>query len=114
MMDDTQANLPLPINAFKNIVKILRTGENRWYDITEMATIVGFQLKLAGVDWREAPQLVKVLIYLASAGVLQPNPDDLGQTRLHPTLFGETHDNHTQSEANHSENAGGPEVQTLT
>ena len=58
--------------------------ENRgWIPLLEAASVVGFQLKLHGMDWRTQDELAKVMGELTDLGFIEIH-DDKMFTRLNP------------------------------
>lgn len=64
-------------NAFKMIAKVV---ENKWYHLPDFAIIVGYHLKLSGIEYQTNEQLVALLLCMYEVGFIDidhENPEML-------------------------------------
>jgi len=88
-IDQSVCLQPPKHNAFKAIVQILaQNPPQEWQDVTKIALIIGFQLKLAGIDCRNEDQVIDAILYLVKSGVLEVNASDRRKLRLKQGLTG--------------------------
>lgn len=80
------------MNALKSIANMV---EDRWYPVQDMGFIVGYHMKLAGVDWCKNSHLVSILAELVQLRFLEPNPKNTMEVRVAPHYIpkqGEAHE----------------------
>lgn len=68
------------MNPLVNVVKILQKG--MWYDFADLAVVVGYQMKLAGVDYRTNDQLAAICVELKMSGFIEHHPEDITKVRV--------------------------------
>ena len=68
------------INPLKTLAQILKTD---FVFVADVAVPIGFQLKLAGIEWHNEDQLAYIMSQMVAVGFLQPSPD-LMSVRLNP------------------------------
>lgn len=69
----------MEINAFRELVNIT---ENKWYHIADFGVMAGYQLKLAGHNWKTSNQLVDLLIEMKECGFIQIDDSDQEQVKI--------------------------------
>jgi hypothetical protein len=69
----------MEINALRKIAEIV---EDRWYDVYDLALIVGFNLKIAGINYKTNDELIKMLILMTQIGFLDVKSDDASQIKV--------------------------------
>lgn len=72
------------VNPLPAIVRILPSG---WAHPLDVLPVVGFQMKLAGVDWRTDMQLIAIIELLVEIGLLERRMIDVEphfQIRVNP------------------------------
>ena len=76
-------------NALPTIAKI--AGSRGWIDPIEMGLIVGFQMKLVGIDYRTDNELAGIMTILTQQGFLEMRPANGSfLTRVNPAYTGQT------------------------
>lgn len=74
----------MEVNGIKSIRDVC---QHKWYDISDFAVIVGFQMKMAGIDWKNTDELAKILIELVEVGFTEIHPEDHLQVRIKEHWF---------------------------
>lgn len=72
-------------NAFQELVNIT---ENKWYDIVDFSVMAGFQLKLAGHDWRTNKELIAALLEMVNCGFLEVDNTNQRQVKIQDIWYG--------------------------
>lgn len=62
------------MNALKSIANVV---QDRWYDIADLGVIIGYHLKLAGIQWTDGNQLAELMIELMQLQFIEVNPDNI-------------------------------------
>lgn len=70
----------MALNPLREVVNITTRG--KWIPFNDLALIIGFQLKLAGVDWRWRKDLMQIMIELYDMEFFEHDPDDMDQVRV--------------------------------
>jgi hypothetical protein len=66
------------------------TVEGKWYNVEDFSLIVGFHLKLAGVDFRTSSDLADCLLELVRSHFVEVHPTNDLRVRIRPYWFGES------------------------
>ena len=59
-------------------------GSRGWIDPIEMAMVVGFQMKLVGVDYRTNEEMAAIMTTLDEVGFLEKKKDPTFLVRINP------------------------------
>lgn len=72
----------LPVNPLPGLALVLSPRD--YIGIIDMSVIVGFHMKVAGINWTTNDQLIEMIMELYRQGFLQVMPEDPSMLRLHP------------------------------
>jgi hypothetical protein len=75
----------MEMNALKEIVNV--TEKSKWYVISDFGVIAGYQLKLAGLDWRSSRELAEILTVMTDVEFLELN-ENLNEVRVFECWYG--------------------------
>ena len=71
-----------------NGIKLVRdVCQHKWYQIDDFAVIVGYQMKLAGINWKGVDDLAHILVELVEVGFTEVHPEDHLQVRIKEHWF---------------------------
>ena len=69
------------------VIMLNQTERSKWYEVSDFSLIVGYQMKVAGFDWRTHLDLVEILLAFWEAGAVEHLDDDMTKIRFKEGLY---------------------------
>jgi hypothetical protein len=70
----------MALNPLREVVNVTTRG--KWIPFNDLALIIGYHLKSAGVDWRWRKDLMVIMTELFNMEFVEHNPEDMDQVRI--------------------------------
>jgi hypothetical protein len=70
----------MALNPLREVVNV--TTKGKWLPFADLALIIGYQLKLAGINWKWRKDLTQLMIELHDMEFFEHNPEDMDLIRV--------------------------------